>query len=430
MHGDLHDHCVLGTATRGLELAAPITLSQSDRRRHLHVIGKTGTGKSSLLFNLMLADLAADRGFALLDPHGDLAQAVLDAVPPERTNDVRYINPGDLEFPVGFNPLDRVVPDSRPLVAAHLVAAFKHLWLESWGPRLEYILLNSLRLLLDAPGTTLLGLPRLLVDKNYRAHLLRRCGDPMVHAFWTQEFASYHDRFLVEAVAPLQNKVGVLVSPPLLRNIIGQQRSTINIARIMNEGQILIANLSKGQLGEGPSHLIGAFLATAFAQAAEARAKVPEEDRRDFHLYVDEFQNFATDSFASVLSESRKWKLSLTLAHQYLGQLPLALRQAILGNIGSVLVFRIGADDAGAMAAELGIENASTLTDTQNFSAWAKVMQDGNPSDAIFLDTIYPDSQHAGGAGAVIARTRARHTRPRWLVETNVLKQFRPRETS
>ena len=397
--------------------------SQSDRRRHLHIIGKTGTGKSSLLFNLMLADLAAGRGFALLDPHGDLAQAVLDAVPPERTNDVRYVNPADLDYPVGFNPIDRVAPDARPLVAAHLVAAFKHLWLESWGPRLEYILLNALRLLLDAPGTTLLGLPRLLVDEEYRAQLLNSCRDPVVHAFWTQEFANYHDRFLVEAVAPLQNKIGVLVSPPLLRNIIGQERSTIDIARIMDEGQILIANLSKGQLGEGPSHLLGAFLATAFAQAAEARAKIPEHERRDFHLYVDEFQSFATDSFASVLSESRKWKLSLTLAHQYLGQMPLALRQAILGNVGSILVFRISAEDAAAMARELGIENASTLTDTQNFSTWAKVMRDGYPSDAILIDTSYPEPDHWGRADAVIARMRAHHTRPRRQVE-RVIERF------
>ena len=193
----------------------------------------------------MLDDLVAGRGFALLDPHGDLAQVVLDAVPPERTNDVRYVNPADLEYPIAFNPLDRVPRDARPLVAAHLVAAFKHMWLESWGPRLEYILLNSLRLLLDAPATTLLGLPRLLVDDEYRSRLVETCRDPIVHAFWTQEFANYHDRFLVEAIAPLQNKIGVLLTPPLLRNIIGQQRSTIDIARIMNEGQILIANLSK-----------------------------------------------------------------------------------------------------------------------------------------------------------------------------------------
>ena len=300
---------VLGLTSRG-ERAL---LSADDRRRHLYVIGKTGTGKSTLLFNLMLADLAQGRGFALLDPHGDLAEAVINAVPPSRTNDVLYVNPADLDFPVALNPLDRVAPDARPLAAAHLVAAFKHLWADSWGPRLEYILLNALRLLLNAPGSTLLGLPRLLVDDNYRNRLLSTCADPLVQVFWQTEFAAYHDRFLTEAIAPLQNKIGAILSPPLLRNIIGQSRSTIDIPRIMNEGRVLVANLSKGKLGEGPAHLLGAFLATAFAQAAESRAGIPEADRRDFCLYADEFQNFATDSFASVLSEARKWRLSLVL---------------------------------------------------------------------------------------------------------------------
>ncbi len=409
---------VLGLTVRGEQAI----LSADDRRRHLYVIGKTGTGKSTLLFNLMLADLVHGRGFALLDPHGDLAEAVIDAVPPWRTNDVLYLNPADIAFPVALNPLDRVSPDARPLAAAHLVAAFKHLWADSWGPRLEYILLNALRLLLDTQGSTLLGLPRLLVDDRYRKQLLYTCADPLVRAFWQTEFAAYHDRFLTEAIAPLQNKIGALLSPPLLRNIIGQPRSTIDIAHIMNNGRVLIAKLSKGRLGEGPAHLLGAFLATAFAQAAESRAGIPEAERRDFCLYADEFQNFATDSFASVLSEARKWRLSLVLAHQFLEQLPNSLRHAVLGNAGSVIAFRIGAEDAEVLAPELGIEHALTLTDTANFAAWTKLMRNNCPADAMPISMVLPEPQFAGRAGAVIARTRARYTRPRKIAEEAITK--------
>lgn len=360
MHGETS--IMLGTATRGLSLDAPVALSLPDRRRHLYLIGKTGTGKSSLLLSLMRHDLANGRGFALLDPHGDLAEAVLDAAPPGRVNDVLYLNPADLAHPVGLNPLFGLAPDARPLAAAQIVAAFKHLWADSWGPRLEYILLNAIRLLLEAPDATLLGLPRLLIDEGYRRRLLATCRDPLVTAFWTREFAAYSERFVTEAVSPIQNKVGALLSPPVLRNIIGQKRSTVDLPAIMNSGRILIANLAKGRIGEAPSHLLGAFLATGFAQAAEGRAAIPEPERRDFALYVDEFQNFATDSFAAILSEARKWRLSLVLAHQFLGQLPDPLRLAVLGNVGSMIAFRIGAEDAHAIAPELGIEHAMTLT--------------------------------------------------------------------
>jgi len=423
MHGETS--IVLGTATRGLQLAVPIALSQPDRRRHLHVIGKTGTGKSTLLLNLMLSDLDAGRGFALLDPHGDLAESVVDAVPPERTNDVLYFNPSDLQHVPAFNPLDRVPVDQRPLVAEHLLAAFSLIWDASLEatPRLIYILLNALRLLLDAPGSTLLGLPRLLIDDAYRTRLLRTCRDPIVHAFWTKEFASYDHRFLVSAVSPIQNKIGVLLSPNALRNIIGQRHSTIDIPSIMNTGRVFIANLSKGKLGPTSTHLLGAFLATAFAQAAEARATMREHDRRDFTLFADEFQNFATESFASVLSEARKWRLALVLAHQYLGQIPSSLLQAVLGNTGSIIVFRVGASDADRLAPELGIESPSALADTANFSAWVKLIRDGTPIEPILIDTIYPEPTHIGRAAAVVARTRARHTRPRASVEHSI-KRF------
>ncbi len=417
---------ILGTATIGMTLDAPVALSVEDRRRHLHVIGKTGTGKSTLLLSLMLQDLAAGRGFALLDPHGDLAEAVIDAVPPERTNDILYLNPADLEFPVAFNPFDNVPPDGRALLTAHLVAAFKHLWAESWGPRLEHILRNSIALLADAPGSTLLGISKLLVDEQYRARLLTTCSNPVVRYFWTKEIVEWGNGFTAEAFSPVQNKIGALLSPPILRNIIGQSKSTINLPEIMNHRRILVANLSKSTLGEGPAHLLGAFLATAFAQAAEARAKIPEHDRVDFALYADEFQNFATDSFALILSEARKWRLSLCLAHQFLGQLPPQLRQAVLGNVGSLIAFRIGAEDAEKIAAELGIESASALTELANFTAWAKVMHSGNPLEVRRIDTEVPDFATHGRAHAIVARTRARHARSRGIVEGKINRFIAP----
>jgi len=302
---DDDDLCVIGTATRGYQLAATVTLSLDDRRRHMHLIGKTGTGKTTLLRRLIYDDLSAGRNFALLDPLGGLAEAVIDAVPIPRNDEMIYFNPADLAHPIGFNPLDRVPPDMRHLVADHVVSAFMHIWGGSLEdtPRLIYVLYNSLRLLLDNPGSTLLGLPRLLIDDRYRARLLCECADPVVRGFWDNEFAAYDDRFRAQVISPVQNKIGMLLSPPGLRLIIGQPRSTIDIARVMNDGGVLVANLSKGKIGATASHLLGAFLATTIAQVAEERVAIPLDERRDFTLYADEVQNIATESFAQVLSE-------------------------------------------------------------------------------------------------------------------------------
>ncbi len=397
-------------------------LSHADRRRHVYLIGKTGTGKSTLLYNFMAADLARGHGFALLDPHGDLAEAVADSVPAWRTNDVIYLDPSDLAFPIGINPLAGVESDRRPLVAAHIVAAFQHIWGNSWGPRLEYILTNALRLLLDAPGSTLLGLPRLLSGERYRNRLLAQSRDPMVRGFWLNEFAAYDERFQNEAIAPVQNKIGTLLSPPAIRNILGQPRSGIDIRRVMDDGHILIVNLSKGRLGEAPTHLLGAFIATAFAQATEGRANVPEAERPDFTLYADEFQSFATDSFAAILSEARKYRLALVLAHQFLGQLPPLLRQAVIGNAGSVVVFRVGAEDAPLLAAELSVRNPGALTEIANFSAWSKIMQDDLPLEAHHIQMLPAQSIAEHRLSAIRNRTRARHARPREVVENRIAR--------
>ncbi len=293
------------------------------------------------------------------------------------------------------------------------------------GPRLEYLLQNSVRLLLDGAGSTLLGLPALLINEPYRERLLRSCQDPQVRQFWTQELAAWGDAFKAEALSPLQNKIGALLASPVLRNILGQHKPTLDIPAIMNSGRVLIVNLSKGSLGAGPSFLLGALLSTAFAQGAEARAATPEHERRDFHLYADEFQNFATDSFASILSEARKYRLSLTLAHQFLGQLPLALRQAVLGNAGSIIAYRIGAEDAAALAPEFGIPSPAAFTDLANYEAWARLIRDGAPTDATRISFDAPDAVVTGQTKAVIARTRARYTRPRRNVEAEIERFIR-----
>lgn len=423
MHED--DLCCIGTATRGLTLAAPVMLALDDRRRHLHLMGKTGTGKTTLLKTLMFDDLRTGGNFALLDPLGGLAEAVIDAVPKARNDEVIYFDPSDLEHPIGFNPLDRVPPDQRHLVADHLLAAFAHIWGASLEdtPRLVYVLYNGIRLLLDTPGSTLLGLPRLLVDDSYRARLLDACLDPVVAAFWENEFAAYDDRFRAQVIAPVQNKVGMLLAGPIA-NIVGQRRSTIDIPRLMNEGGILVANLGKGKVGAVASHLLGAFLTTTISQAADARSGNQRITWPDFTLYADEVQNFATERFASTLSEGRNGKLMLVVAHQYLEQLPRTLQHAILANCGSFIVFRIGSNDTKVMAAELDIENEQALSDTSNFSAWVKLLQGGVPSNAFYMTTVVPEPPEKERAAAVRAHTRARHTRDRLRVEESVRAQM------
>lgn len=420
-----------------------VVLSLENRRRHVEIIGKTGTGKSTLLHRLMAADFASDRGFAFIDPHGDQAIAIADAVPRNRTNDVIYLDAADLSHSVGWNPLERVEPDRRAVVAAQIAQAFAGIWGLSTAetPRLLYILDNALRLLLDnpadpaaghAPGTTLLDLPRLLIDDDFRDGLLTRCGDNTVRDFWRQEFAGYDRRFRQEAIAPIQNKVGQLAGNPFIRAIIGQPKSTIDIRRIMDGGKILIVNLSKGRMGAEPAHLLGALLVSAFAQAAESRADIPQHDRRDFTLYVDEFQNFATSSFADILSEARKWGLSLVLSHQLLGQLSVSLRQAILGNVGTVIAFRLGGDDAEALAMEfslhrpvsvadlptapycdLGIHTPLALMLTPRHHAWIRE----NAPSAPYLFETRPAEQMPSQLAAVRNRTTSRYARERAQVE-------------
>lgn len=406
----------IGTTARG----ALFTLDTDARRRHLYIVGQTGSGKSTLLLNCIAQDLAAGHGLALLDPHGELAEQMLSAIPPHRAHHLVYFNPGDLARPLGFNVLARVPPDSRATVADGVVAAFKHVWPEFWGPRLEYILLNAVRLLLDAPGSTLLGLPRLLIDGRYRQRLLAHCRDPVVVRFWRSEFDGYDTRFRNEAIAPIQNKVGRLLSSPHLRNVLAQPTSSFNLRRTMDEERILVVNLSKGLLGEGTAHLLGALLVTAIAQAALSRADMPEHQRRVFHLYADEFQSYASDSFGVILSEARKYGLALVLAHQFTAQIPLPLRQAVLGNAGSIIAFRVGADDAPLLADHLGIPNDAMVKDLRNFSGLGKFLIDGHPSDPIHLDLPPPPRAINSHPERLITNSRIRFGRDRHSIEARI----------
>jgi len=410
---------ILGTLSTG----EGVPLLQADRRRHVYVIGMTGTGKTGLLLNLMHADLMAGAGFCFLDPHGDASQHIASLAPAERRADVIYLDPSDPTHTFAYNPLSGVPEAERATVAANIVSAFKNIWVNTWGARLEYILGHSIRLLLDTRDQTLLGLPRLLVDDDYRHWLVVRCQDPVVRAFWLTEYAAYDSRFRNEAIAPIQNKVGAFLANPFIRSILCQNSSTLKIRDVMNKDKALIVNLSKGNLGTEPAHLLGALLITACSQAAEARRHMPEHERRDFTLYVDEFQNFATESFASILSEARKWRLALVAANQTISQLPDGLQQSVFGNAGTLVVFRVGAHDAERLAGELGMSSPATLTQTNNYRAWIKLMRDSAPAEARLIDTLAPPPPGARLAN-VVAFAHARHMMPRKPVEESIAASF------
>jgi len=410
---------ILGTLASGED----VPLMQADRRRHVYLIGMTGTGKTGLLLNMMHADLLAGTGFCFLDPHGDASQHIASLAPKERGKDVIYLDPSDPTHTFAYNPLSGVAEAERATAAANIVSAFKNIWAQSWGPRLEYVLSNALRLLLDNKDQTLLGVPRLFIDEQFRKRLLKNCIDPVIRFYWRHEFEALEPRLRAETISPIQNKIGAFLANPFIRSILCQNSSTLKIPDVMNKGKVLIVNLSKGNLGTEPAHLLGALLITACAQAAEARRRVPEDARRDFTLYVDEFQNFATDSFASILSEARKWRLSLVAANQTISQLPDGLQHAVFGNAGTLIAFRVGALDAKRLVGELGLTNPATLTQTNNFHAWAKLMRDGVPSEPRLIKT-FPPPFPGLRFEQVIAFARSTHMMPRRQVEERIAATF------
>lgn len=403
-------------------------IKTDDRRRHMYVIGKTGMGKTTMLENMVISDMQSGHGLAYVDPHGDTAQKLLDFVPPNRINDVVYFNPSDLDFPLGFNVFESIDPAKKHLVAAGLMGVFKKIWPDVWSARMEYILLNTILALLDYPGATLLGINRLLVDEEYRKKVVSLVQDPVVKTFWVKEFAAFSEKYRTEAIAPVQNKVGQFLSAALIRNIVAQVKSTIDMRDIMDNQKIFILNLSKGLIGEENSRLLGAMVITRLQLAAMERVDIPEAQRKDFYLYVDEFQNFATDSFANILSEARKYHLNLIVAHQYISQLVdqgnTKVRDAIFGNVGTIVTFRVG----GNLDAEL-LETEFTPRFTQEdlvnlgkYEVYLKLMIDGVASEPFSANTLPPISHPTASTDKVIKVSRERYAVPRAVIEEKVLK--------
>jgi hypothetical protein len=366
-------------------------IRRSDRRAHKYIIGKTGTGKSTLLETLICQDMECGNGLALLDPHGSLVESVFARFPESRRSDLIYFNVPDHDRPLGFNPLERVPPLQRPLAASALIEVFKKIWVESWGPRLEHILRNALLALLDQPQPTLADVLRLLDDRSFRRNAAERVANAQVRNFWLREFESYPSRFRAEAIAPLQNKVGAFLSNPILRRILTQEKSAFDMRQLMDEGKILLVNLAKGKIGEDTAALLGALLVTQIGITALRRADTSEDERKDFYLYLDEFQSFTTLSLANMLSELRKYRVNMILAHQYLSQLEPQVLDAILGNVGTLVSFRLGAGDAQILEKEFYPElMALDLTSLPNYNIYLKLMVDGTVSRPFSAETIKP----------------------------------------
>ncbi len=402
-------------------------IKRTDRRQHMYVVGQTGTGKSVLLNNLIVQDISRGEGVCVVDPHGELVEGLLSKIPRERKDDIIYFNPADDEYHIGFNILDLPDPRYKHLVASGLMGIFTKIWSNVWSARMEYILNNAILALLETPNSTLLGVTRILVDKDYRQRVIAAVKDPVVKSFWIHEFEEWRDQFRNEAIAPIQNKVGQFLSTALIRNIVGQSKSTIDIFNIMNEKKILLVNVSKGRIGEDNSALLGAMLITKIQLAAMERVRVPEEERQDFYLYVDEFQNFATDSFASILSEARKYRLNLILAHQYVGQLvtdtSTKVRDAIFGNVGTMIVFRIGATDAEFLEAEFEPEFLPIdIVNLPNYHIYLRLMVSGVTSRPFSAHTLPPFKVQVATTtkDEIVKEARKRYTRPRAVVEDEI----------
>src|SRR5215467_3043399 len=387
MLGDRDNQITYFAQTNFRNGAKPFGIKKADRRSHIYVIGKTGTGKSTLLETLIRQDIVNGEGLALLDPHGDLVEKVLRAVPDKNKGDLIYFNVPD--NPLGFNPLEKVAPEKRSLAAAGLLDAFKKIWADSWGPRLEHILRNAFLALLDQPQATLADVLRLLDDLTFRREVATRVYNTQVRNFWLREYENYPLRLRAEAIAPIQNKVGAFLTDPLLNRILTQKRSAFDLRQVMDEGKILLVNLAKGKIGADASALLGALLVTKIGLAGLTRTDVREEKRRDFYLYLDEFQNFATLSLANMLSELRKYRLNMILSHQYQSQLEPQVRDAILGNTGTIISFRLGLTDAEMLAGEFyPFFSARDLINLPNYHIYLKLMIDGVVSQPFSGETL------------------------------------------
>ncbi len=405
----------------------PFGIKKEDRSRHAYVIGKTGMGKSTLLENMAAQDILNGEGLCFIDPHGGSAEKLLEYVPKNRVKDVLYFAPFDLEYPISFNVLENVDADKRHLVVAGLMSTFEKIWVDAWSSRMAYILQNTIGALLEFPGATLLGVNRMYIDKEYRKNVIANITDPSVRSFWVDEYSKYTDRYAQEATPAIQNKIGQFASNALVRNVIGQSESSFDIRKLMDEKKIFIVNLSKGRIGEGNANLLGSMLITKIYLSAMSRADADKGDLRKlppFYLYVDEFQNFANKSFADILSEARKYKLALTIAHQYIEQMEDEVRAAVFGNVGTMMTFRVGAYDAEVLEKEFApVFSADDLVNLGKFQLYLKLMIDGVSSQPFSAVTMPPvDDPEVNYRDISIAYSRTQYSRPRSEVEENIKK--------
>ncbi|MBS3787494.1 MAG: type IV secretion system DNA-binding domain-containing protein [Candidatus Bipolaricaulota bacterium] len=402
-------------------------IKREDRRHHAYVVGKTGTGKTTLLKQMAVQDIRNGEGVAVIDPHGDLAEELLDYVPKERINDVVYFNPADLDYPIGLNVFKNVDSSERHLVASGLMSVFKRLFHDSWGPRLEHILRNSIYALLEFPGSTLLGIPRLLYDDRYREKVVEKVEDPKVKDFWKNEYSNYDNSFRTQAISPVLNKVGKFLTTPLLRNIIGQAGKKLDFSEILEDKKILISNLSKGALGEENQTLLGSLIVTKLQLAAMQRVDEPAEERSDFYLYVDEFQNFSSSkTITTLLSEARKYLLNAVLANQYISQLDKEIREAVFGNVGTIITFRVGAKDAKLLEKEFEPEfSKDDLINLPNYQIYLRLMIDGVSSRPFSARTLPPpEKPETSHKDKIIKVSRERYCTPREEVERKIDRWF------
>lgn len=404
-------------------------IKSRDRTRHMYVVGKSGVGKSTLLENMAIQDIQNGEGVAVLDPHGSFAEKMLDYVPEHRIKDVIYFAPFDTEYPVSFNVLEDVGADKRHLVVSGLMSTFKKIWVDAWSARMEYILSNTLLALLEYPDSTLLGVNRMLSDKDFRKKVVDNISDASVKAFWTEEFAKYTERMAAEAVPAIQNKIGQLTANPLIRNIIGQPKSSFDVRQVMDEKKILIINLSKGRIGEQNTSLLGSMIITKIYLAAMSRANVSHSRMAElppFYFYVDEFQSFANETFADILSEARKYKLALIIAHQYIAQMEEPVRDAVFGNVGTSISFRVGPLDAEIL--EKVYAPQFTATDLINLGMaqiYLSLMINDIGSQPFSAKTIPPIPRPSiTYRNDVIEWTRAKFALPREKVEQNIKEWF------
>ena len=391
---------------------AGVILSRDERERHVWIVGKSGSGKSTVLFNLAIGDIHAGEGVTVIDPHGDLAEDILDAVPRSRINDVCYLNAGETDYPVGFNPAARIAPERRALAVSGIVSAFKHRWADSWGSRLEHLLYHGVAALVSRRHATLIDLPRLYTDDRFRERVVRSVTDPETLRFWTEEFPGYTKSLRSDAISPILNKAGQIAASPHLRLILGQVAPRLDLSFTMNHRRILIANLAKGVIGEQAANLLGSLLVSHMQLVAMERGALAPRMRVPFFVHVDEFQTFSSEAFASLLSEARKFATHFCLANQYADQLSDAVRSAVIGNAGTLIVFRVGSRDAELLAPEFRPMDPAGLADQEPHTAW---LRRGVGRDRITAeDKLY---EPLGSAALIREQSRQRFGRPREVIE-------------